>query len=281
MSGPRPEHPAAGGEQGVVDLSRERQRLRVAGEDRVDFLHGQCTNDIRRLAVGESCYAAFLNARGKMRGEGHIICQPDAFLLEVNPGLAPSLEKFIITEDVTIDDVSATLGEWLMVGEADASLPSKAATFRHPLGLGVISEEPMIATISPDMLEALRIEAATPRWGADMDESTIPNEAGLERRVISYDKGCYVGQETIARIKTYGHVNRRLVQLACVEDSALARGDKILADGREVGQVTSTAFSPRLGKPLALGYVRREFAMAGVKLRLNDHTAEVLRICGE
>ena len=94
-----------------------------------------------------------------------------------------------------------------------------------------------------------------PRWGMDMDENTIPNEAGLEKRAINYDKGCYIGQETIARIKTYGHVNRQLVQMAFTGQDVPARGDKIVADVREVGQVTSAVFSSRLGKPLALGYV--------------------------
>src|SRR5258706_9096341 len=103
---------------GIADLSQARVRLKVTGADRVEFLHGQCTNDIKRLRDGENCYAAFLNAKGKMRGEGHVMCTPDSFLLEVNPGLAPSLEKFIITEDVTIEDVSATLREWLVIGEA-------------------------------------------------------------------------------------------------------------------------------------------------------------------
>lgn len=263
----------------VADLSRERSRLRMVGADRTRFLHGQCTNDIQRLRTGESCYAAFLNAKGKMRGEGHIICQPDAFLLEVNPGLAPSLEKFIITEDVIIEDVTARMGEWLVIGEPTASLPGKAVTFRHPLGWGVISDEPMRETIGAETLEALRVEAALPRWGVDMDESTIPNEAGLEKRAISYDKGCYIGQETIARIKTYGHVNRRLVQLACAGDGPPARGQKILADGREVGQVTSAAFSSRLGKPLALGYVRHKFAMLGTKLSVGGQPVEVMRQC--
>ncbi len=86
----------------IADISAVRNRLRVTGADRVEFLHGQCTNDIKRLVVGETCYAAFLNAKGKMRGEGYVICQSDAFLLETSLGLAQSLEKFIITEDVTV-----------------------------------------------------------------------------------------------------------------------------------------------------------------------------------
>ncbi len=127
----------------------------------------------------------------------------------------------------------------------------------------------------------LRIEAGVPKWGVDMDENTIPNEAGLEARAISYDKGCYIGQETIARIKTYGHVNRRLVQIVIAGESVPVRGDKLFAEEREVGQVTSAVRSLRLGKPLALGYVRREFATAGAKLNWNKETAEVLKVCGE
>jgi folate-binding protein YgfZ len=266
---------------GVADLSRVRARLRVTGEDRVSFLQGQCTNDVKRLSVGESCYAAFLNAKGKMRGEGHIICLPDGFLLEASLGLAPSLEKFIITEDVSIEDVSAKMGEWLVLGEASAILPANTVTFRHPLGLGVLGEVPLATTISEEMLEVIRIEAAVPKWGVDMDETTIPNEAGLETRAINYEKGCYIGQETIARIKTYGHVNRRLVQFQAESAQVPRSGDKIFAADRDVGQVTSAVFSSRLGKPLALGYVRREFATTGTKLTCNNEPVEVLRVCGE
>src|SRR5207245_3582017 len=138
-----------------------------------------------------------------------------------------------------------------------------------PLGLGVIGEAGlMTATSSAEALEVLRIEAAVPKWGVDMDETTIPNEAGLEARAISYDKGCYIGQETIARIKTYGHVNRQLVQLAAPGE--VLPGAKLSAGGGEVGQVTSVARSNRLGKVLALGYVRREVASPGTKLMVGQ-----------
>ena len=265
----------------IANISTARNRLRVTGADRVEYLHGQCTNDIERLAAGDNCYAAFLNAKGKLRGEGHIICLSDAFLLETSPGLAQSLEKFIITEDVRIEDMSAALGEWVVIGGTTTSLPADAMTFPHPLGLGVVSASRMKETLDADGLELLRIEAGLPLWGVDMDENTIPNEAGLERRAIRYDKGCYIGQETIARIKTYGHVNRRLVQIGLAGPSVPTRGDRILADGREAGQVTSAVFSSRLGKPLALGYVRRELAAIGATLQCNNETAEVLRVCGE
>lgn len=244
------------------------------------FLHGQCTNDIQRLRAGESCYAAFLNAKGKVRGEGHIICLPDAFLAETSAGLQPSLEKFVITEDVVIEDVSASLGEWLVVGDAQVSLPADAVTFVHPLGIGVLGAPPGPVTISPEMLEVLRIEAAIPRWGVDMDENTIPNEAGLEARAVNYDKGCYIGQETIARIKTYGHVNRYLVQLRLAGGPVPDCGTKILAGDKEVGTVTSAVQSGRFGAPVALGYVRRELAKTGTIVTVGGTQAEVIKLCG-
>jgi len=265
---------------GIARLSAGRTRLWVTGADRVSFLQGQCTNDVKKLEEGQSCYAAFLTAKGKMRGEGQIIRLSDAFLLETNIGLAPSLEKFIITEDVTIEDVSASWGEWLIIGDIRPALPDDAITFAHSLGTGVISRQTLAPTLSGEDLEIVRIEAAAPKWGVEMDENTIPNEAGLEKRAISYDKGCYIGQETIARIKTYGHVNRQLVQLTTDGERTAESGAKILADSREVGHVTSATFSMRLGKPVALGYVRREFARTGMKLKIDAQTAEVLRVCG-
>ncbi|MGH8596587.1 MAG: YgfZ/GcvT domain-containing protein [Gammaproteobacteria bacterium] len=266
-------------ETGIADISAGRARLRVTGDDRTAFLHGQCTNDVKRRRPGESCYAAFLNAKGKMRGDAHIICLDDAFLLEASVGLQPSLEKFIITEDVVIEDVSATFRAWLVIGPPP-SLPADALNFSHPLGVGVISATPLTTTLRAEVLEVLRVEAGVPKFGMDMDENTIPNEAGLESRVIDYEKGCYIGQETIARIKTYGHVNRHLVQLAVDGNSVPAPGTKLYSAEKEIGQMTSAVQSVRLGKPLALGYVRREFAKAGTKLKVGDQNAEVLKLCG-
>ncbi len=279
----------------IADISTGRTRLRVTGADCVDLLHGQCTNDIKKLRAGESCYAAFLNAKGKMRGDAHIVCRPEEFLLDASAGLQASLEKFVITEDVVIEDVSALLGAWLVIGVAgetarpavspyrgsEVALPAGAVTFSHPLGLGVLSPVPLPVTLDTTTLDALRIEAGIPAWGVDMDEETIPVEAGLGARAISYDKGCYIGQETIARIKTYGHVNRHLVQLSVNSEKLPVRGEQVMSGDKPVGHVTSAAYSNRLGKTLALGYVRREFAVRGVTLTAGQQPAEVLKICGE
>lgn len=116
--------------------------------------------------------------------------------------------------------------------------------------------------------EILRVEAGVPRFGRDMDEHTIPLEAGLEHRAISLTKGCYVGQEVIIRVLHRGHgrVARRLVGLIFADDRVETSGGALLSEGRDVGMVTSAAVSPALGRGIALGYVKREHAVAGNRL---------------
>jgi folate-binding protein YgfZ len=118
--------------------------------------------------------------------------------------------------------------------------------------------------------EIARIEAGIPRFGADMDETNIPLESGLESRAISYSKGCYIGQEVINRIHSIGHVNRELRGLRLADDlTALPlRGDKLFCEGKEIGFITSAVKSPALGANIALGYVRREAYEIGTTLTL-------------
>jgi folate-binding protein YgfZ len=125
--------------------------------------------------------------------------------------------------------------------------------------------------------EALRLEAAIPLFHRDMDEETIPLEAGIESRAISMTKGCYVGQEVIVRVLHRGHgrVARRLVGLTLNGTTAPPAGAPVLAEGREIGSVTSSAMSPALGKPIALAYLHRDFVTAGTTVRVNDTDAVV------
>lgn len=118
----------------------------------------------------------------------------------------------------------------------------------------------------PDDLEAGRIEAGLPRWGAELGESVLPNEAWLERTAISYTKGCYLGQETVARLKTYGHVNRHLVALLLPAGSPVGPGAAVRAGEAVVGTVTSAAESERRGKRVALAFVKREHEAPGTRL---------------
>jgi folate-binding protein YgfZ len=120
--------------------------------------------------------------------------------------------------------------------------------------------------VEPVDLERARIEAGIPRWGAELDETVLPNEAWLERTAISYTKGCYLGQETVARLKTYGHVNRHLVALLLAPESTVAPGAAVRSGDEVVGRVTSAVASERRGGGIALAYVKREHEAPGTRL---------------
>lgn len=120
--------------------------------------------------------------------------------------------------------------------------------------------------VAGENLEAGRIEAGIPRWGAELDDGVLPNEAWLERTAISYTKGCYLGQETVARLKTYGHVNRHLVALLLPLGSAAAAGDAVRAGVETVGRVTSAVDSTLRGHRVALAFVKREHETPGTTL---------------
>jgi folate-binding protein YgfZ len=131
--------------------------------------------------------------------------------------------------------------------------------------------------INRELAEALRIQAGIPRFHQDMDEDTIPLEAGLESRAISFTKGCYVGQEVIVRVLHRGHgrIAKKLVGLAVGGDVAAGRGTPIQAERREIGRVTSSAWSPALGRPVALGYVHRDFIEPGTVVAVGGQRAVV------
>ena len=125
-------------------------------------------------------------------------------------------------------------------------------------------------------LEVARIEAGIPRFGADMDETNLPQEAGIESRAVSFTKGCYIGQEVINRVRTIGHVSRALrgLRLPDALPALPARGDKLFHEGKEVGHVTSAAASPSLRANIALGYVRKECNAIGTELTLRNESGE-------
>lgn len=129
--------------------------------------------------------------------------------------------------------------------------------------------------VGPEALEAGRIEAGLPRWGAELDETVLPNEAWLERTAISYTKGCYLGQETVARLKTYGHVNRHLVALLLPPGCGVAAGDAVLAGEEKVGQVTSAVDSTLRDCRVALAFVRREHETPGTPLSVDSPSGPV------
>ena len=274
---------------GLLDLSA-RSRLVITGADRKRFLHGQVTNDVNGLTVGQGCYAAIVSAKGKVESDVYMYCLENALLLDFEPGLAARIaariEKYVIADDVQLEDVSGKYALLTVQGPqaADPNVPEKPLSFKqvgnayyvnNPRGTKrgfdvfvPLAEKDALklpgTSCSEAALDIVRIESGIPRFGVDMDEANLAPETGIESRAISYSKGCYIGQEVISRIRTYGQVAKALRGLRC--DILPNHGDKLLLGGKEVGYVTSAAFSPVLKANIALGYVRREHNAMGTKL---------------
>ena len=254
------EYAALAESAGIVDLSF-RGRFCILGADRVKFLNGQVTNNVKDLPKGEGCYAALVSAKGKIQSDLYIYILENEILLDFEPGLVDTvqqrLEKHIIAEDAQVVDVSAHYGLWSVQGPKAAdvirklpwnfSLPEKpnalarvddtalgeiyamnrARTqsagydlFVPSAGMQAVASQLTAAAKETcarlcgwNALETARIEGGIPRFGADMDETNLAPEV-LGAGAISYSKGCYIGQEVIARVRTYGQVARALRGLA-------------------------------------------------------------------
>jgi len=321
---PAAEHGALTQAAGVLDLSG-RGRLCLVGNDRASFLHGQVTNDIKKLTAGRGCRALLVTNKGRIQGDLDVWNLGDELLLDFEPGqtacVRGRLEKFLVADDVEIVDVSALYGLLSVQGprspEALAALELLSAAPPQPwtlapvddpmLGHVYVMNRPRLGTAGFDLFipvaamgvvfdklieaakragggvcgmeafEVARVEAGVPRFGAELDETVLPPEAGLDAAAVSYQKGCYIGQEVLNRIRTIGRVNRTLVGLR-FDDATKplpAKGDKLFADGKEMGVITSAVRSRSLGAPiaLALGYSRHEHAQPGSVLTLANGAA--------
>ncbi len=288
---------------GVLDRS-ERGKLALAGANAKSFLQGQVTNDVESLSPGEGCYAAFLTPKGKMLGDLRILDAGDELLLDTErialQELFNMIRRFSIGYDVQLDKRTLERGLVSLIGpEADAvaGMPDLPATehahvlvqfgpvaaraIRTDVGIDLLCDaattSDLIAALGADgavsvsesAAECVRVERGRPRYGVDLDDSVIPQEAGLNARAVSFTKGCYVGQETVARLYYRGKPNRHLRGLRL---SAPGRtGDQIEFDGRPVGRLGSVAQSPELG-PLGLALVRRE-APPGSNVTVGERSA--------
>lgn len=311
---PLEEYLAVRSRVGIFDLSF-RGKLLLTGADRVRFLQGMVTNDVKGLKEGEGCYAAMLTPQGKVLTDLSVYVLPDAFLIDVEATrtevLKGTLEKHIIADDVLVQEATKSYGLLSVQGPEAPKLLAELfgrpipaiEEFQHvertirdlPVRLirrtwytqeegyelltpwdataqvwEVLWEKGRAYRLQPVGIaasEVLRIEAGLPKAGVDMDETTLALEAGLDR-AISLTKGCYIGQEYVARITYRGHVNRRLVGLKILGAIVPCHREKVFAGEKEVGWVTSAVFSPHLGSPIALGYIRREHAESGTWLQV-------------
>ncbi|NNC90046.1 MAG: folate-binding protein YgfZ [Akkermansiaceae bacterium] len=244
--------------------------LRLAGPDRVRFLNGQVTNDVRLASPTRAVFSAVLNAKGQLDAVCWIREHEDAYLLdaprELRDDLFARLDRYLIADDVTLTDES---DQWSLVHLPGAAPDDLAAGERYACprfdpesgvdGLtpaGASSDPPAPVMDAADLL-ALRVERGVPAWGAELVPGLLPPEAGLDANAISYEKGCYLGQEVISRMKRAGKTNRHLVQLE-VPAGTTAPAD-LLHDGQAAGTITSVSPRANDGRSLALGYRKRKF----------------------
>lgn len=241
----------------------QRGKLRFTGEQRLWFLHQVLTQAFEDMASGEARDAAFITVHGRMKAYMETVTTEDELLMHFEPELRDTLpdeiRRYVFATRVEIADVSDEMGLVLLVGDDWRDLGARCApeAVMHPTSsLGVDAgylwvERGASAAVlgslaqagaqpaSEERLEEIRIEHRVARWGRDMDEKTFPQEAGIDERAVHYDKGCYVGQEAMAKIHFRGKVNRRLALLTA--DAPLSPGTQLNLDDVKIGQVTSAA----------------------------------------
>ena len=266
----------------------ERTKLRITGSDRLRFLNGQITNDVRKATESTAIEACVLNAKGKLNAHLFLSAGPDCFWIDADPELREALrarlERYVIADDVQIEDVTDRLSIFHVLSRAAPEVNDSrriVSTRRFAeAGWDIWTDSTVHDAVSQRLssmlrffdaasAEIFRIECGIPRWGCELTEEIIPIEANLEERTVDYEKGCYIGQEVISRIKMSGQTNKRLCGLISLHDAALLPGMKLARasdKSKEAGWVTSAARSERLGKEIALGYVKRGFNTPGANL---------------
>jgi tRNA-modifying protein YgfZ len=269
----------------LLDLSA-RAKLRVSGADRFRFLNGQITNDLRKANETVAMEACVLNAKGKLNAHIFIAALPESLLIDAEPELREilraRLERYVIADDVQIEDVTEGFSIFHVFSGEPAPGPGRIVSVRrfaetgwdiwsNPARHDVLRHElaSVYLFIDSAAADVMRIEQGLPRWGRELTDAIIPIEANLEERTIDYQKGCYIGQEVISRIKMSGQTNKRLCGLISLNNTPLQHGMKLvapLASGKEAGWITSATRSQRLEKQIALGYVKRGFNNPSMKL---------------
>ena len=290
-------------------LARERTALIVRGADAAEYLQGQLTNDTEALEREEGRYAALLDRKGHLQSDMRLLhLENDEIWIDLEPGPAPGVLKHLRTysvgRDVEVEDVTERWAITSLIGPRSLQLagfeglgPEHAQRFREwdgtdvlavatDVGLDLLTSADQAASlsellraagaaeVSEQAAEIIRVESGRPRFGLDMGPESMPAEAGITERAVDFEKGCYIGQEPVARLHYRGKPNRTLRGLRL--SSPAEHGDSLLLGDREVGTVGTVCLSPALG-PIALAIVRRE-AAEGDRLAVGGGgvTAEVV-----
>jgi folate-binding protein YgfZ len=290
---------------GISDLSHDGQYL-ISGEDKTTFLQNLISNDIRLVNGNQGIYSTLLTAKGKIIADFYIYSFADSYLITLAEVVAEKVLTHLrhVQLRSKVEITNPPWGKILVSGpKAKLLLQNLTQGLFHEMGEPAIITTPLLCVCQPytgeesyhlycrkdtlpamwsnllllgaplgvlpvgsATLEVLQIEAGIPRYGVDLTEEIIPIEAGLEVSAISYTKGCYPGQEVVARIKTYGHVNWHRMGLILNGRNPPFGDEKVFLNNLEVGWVTAGTFSPFLKKPVATAYLRTSVAISGTEV---------------
>ena len=292
-----------------LDLSG-RGKIRATGEDRARLLHAMTTQQVEQMKPGEGAYAFFLNAQGRILGDVNLFCFEEHFLLdteaETRQKLFEHLDRYIIADDVTLEDLTEQMATIAVEGPQAASVLEKlgapipeapyqtcawgdriiarvSATgsegFFVLVGASgkreLTSELAGVPEASSAEARLVRIEHGRPRYGEEITERYLVQETG-QTHAVNFSKGCYLGQEIVERVRSRAQIHRVLRRLEIDGFEPPAAGAKLTSSGSDAAaEIVSSAFSPALAKVVAMAYVRVQFAEPGTQLQLGDARVRV------
>jgi aminomethyltransferase len=292
-----------------LDLAA-RGRIVARGRDRARLLHNLTSNEVKKMTPGSGCYAFLLSPQGRIQADLCLFCFEDHFLIDTEPELREKvlahIRRYIIADQVELEDVTEKSSAVALEGPGAAAIlaslnaPVPGADYAHlPWEGGTIAAVSLtgqpgfriygrgIAELAPRLETAgakpataedariVRIENGKPVYGADIRETSLPQET-QQMHAVSFNKGCYLGQEIVERIRAQGHVNKKLVRVEVEASGPVQPGTKLMADGAEAGEITSSVYSPQSGTVAAMAYVRAAFAEPGTSLTADEASARVV-----
>ena len=312
---PAREYEAVGKFAGLFDLAN-RAMLQFTGDDRLSYLQGMLSNDLRPLKMFDGQQATILTQQGKVIADVRVLCSLNSFYLDfwepLKEKILTHLNRYLVADEVEIHDPNE---QWKMLSLqgprarailekvfGNADLPAEPD--HHGMvqfdgapvcvvradrsgydGFDLIVQTAQLSAFAQRLIDqgaawvgaqaqnTLRVEAGIPRYGVDFSEDYLLLEVALDD-AVSFNKGCYLGQEVVERIRSRGHVNKKLCGLLVEGDTPASPGDKLSAGGKEIGQITSSVASIALQKPIALGYVNKDFWTPGTKLSVHHDGSE-------
>ena len=317
---PAGEYQAARSAVALIDFSH-RGLLQFTGPDRLSYLQGMLSNDLKALKPFDGQYATLLTQQGKVVADVRVLCSLNSFYLDfwenLKEKILAHLNRYLIADEVEIADRSDEYAILSLQGpRAEVLLRSLAGEAELPVnpqqhvmvnidkaaisvvrqshtgeaGFDLIAPKASLLKIAEKLTEVgkqfsaawigeeaqnvLRVEAGIPRYGIDFSEDNLLLEVDIEH-AVSFSKGCYLGQEVVERIRSRGHVNKKLCGLLLEGHDAAKAGDRLLGGEKEIGAVTSSVISPRLKRPVALGYVSKDFWSPGTELSIRAEGAAI------